>query len=94
MSDYSEIKVSGEIANKMHKELLSMLDRYGKLTGGSEYSKQHLLALASYAVGQIIAMQDQRTMTQDLAMKIVTANITAGNTHVINDLASTSGTKQ
>ncbi|NBJ13245.1 hypothetical protein [Microvirga arsenatis] len=50
-----------------------------------------VLAIAAYAVGQIIAMQDQRRITPRMAMEIVSRNIEAGNAHAIQSLDSTEG---
>lgn len=65
----------------------------------AEMMKKHLadepaevvLAIASYVVGQIIAMQDQRRITPDMAMQIVSRNIEAGNTHAIQAVTNTEG---
>ena len=54
-------------------------------------SAPELLALASNLVGQIITMQDQRTMTREEAFKIVTANIEVGYQSVVNALQETVG---
>lgn len=45
-----------------------------------------LLAIASNIVGKLIALQDQRKVTVDMAMKIVHANIEVGNKTVLDDL--------
>ena len=45
-----------------------------------------MLAVAAYTVGQILALQDQRTMTPSQGMTIIKSNIEAGNAHVIDDL--------
>lgn len=50
-----------------------------------------LLAVASYFVGQLVAMQDQRKFTPAMAMQIVASNIEAGNQHVIADVAAIGG---
>ena len=46
-----------------------------------------MLAIASYFVGQLLAMQDQRKMTAAMGLQIVSINIEAGNQHVIAELA-------
>lgn len=45
-----------------------------------------ILAVASYFVGQLVALQDQRKLTPEMVMQIVISNIEAGNRHVIADL--------
>lgn len=45
----------------------------------SELDAKEVLAIAAHTVGQIIAMQDQRTMTIEIAMEIVARNIEIGN---------------
>lgn len=49
------------------------------------------LALASQMVGQILALQDQRKMTRDMALQIVMDNIELGNSGVINSLMQSKG---
>jgi hypothetical protein len=49
-----------------------------------------MLAVASYFVGQLIALQDQRRMTADMAMAVVSSNIEAGNMHAMKEVASAS----
>lgn len=59
-----------------------------KCTEKYNLSSEELLAVASNMLGKIIALQDQRTMTKDRAMKIVCANLEMGNQHIIGDLAT------
>lgn len=40
---------------------------------------QRILAIVSQFVGQLIALQDQRRITPDMAMQIVSENIEIGN---------------
>ena len=75
-------------AEKFRNELLTLCQRHN-----ADNKKETLLAIASYAVGQLIALQDQRTMTFDKAMQIVSANIEAGNQYVIRELAAALGGK-
>lgn len=69
-------------------ELVAVLRKHKQLKA------EELLAVASYFVGQLIALQDQRKMTPSLAMQIVSVNIEAGNHHVIDGLTNMTGTKQ
>ena len=50
-----------------------------------------MLAVAANLVGKLIAMQDQRTMSQGLAMRIVGKNIEIGNQQVMDGLRDTKG---
>lgn len=50
-----------------------------------------LLAIASNMVGKLIAMQDQRTMSQDRAMATVAENIEAGNREMMEQLLGSKG---
>jgi hypothetical protein len=54
-------------------------------------SAQEMLAGASQLVGNLIGLQDQRTMTPDMAMEVVAANIETGNETVIEGLMDTKG---
>lgn len=49
-----------------------------------------LLAVAANMLGKLIAMQDQRKTTPEMAMKVVSANIEYGNQSVLEELASKS----
>lgn len=60
-------------------------------THGAEIPADELLAVAAHLVGQLIAMQDQRTMTSSMAMQIVTANIERGNQEAIHGLLNETG---
>lgn len=57
----------------------------------AEVPAEQLLAVAAHAVGQIMAMQDQRTMTPAMAMAIVAMNIERGNLEAINSLLLQTG---
>lgn len=50
-----------------------------------------ILAVVSYTVGQLVALQDQTSMTPQMAMQIVATNIEAGNRSVLEELASAPG---
>ena len=50
-----------------------------------------MLALSSHLVGQIIAMQDQRTVTREIALEIVMRNIESGNGEVLAELGKSVG---
>ena len=52
-----------------------------------------LLALCAYMTGACIANQDQRTMTSEKAMEIVSRNIEVGNASAISEVLSASGRK-
>lgn len=62
-------------------DLISVLRKHEQLR------PDEMLAVASYFVGQLVAMQDQRKVTPRMAMDVVASNIEAGNQHVINELA-------
>ena len=61
-----------------------------KCTDKYSLSSEELLAVAANMLGKIIALQDQRTMTRDRAMKIVCANLEMGNQHIIGELVGKS----
>lgn len=58
---------------------------------GAELQADELLAVASHLVGQLVAMQDQRTMTPAMAMQVVVANIERGNLEAIDNLLLQTG---
>lgn len=54
-------------------------------------TSERALAIASQIVGQILALQDQRTMTSDKGLDLILVNIELGNQQVIKDLRSAGG---
>jgi hypothetical protein len=70
----------------MRDDLIAVIRKYG-----ADMDAAAILAVASYTVGQIIALQDQRTMTPAMAMEVVAANIEAGNEHAQAEVKSAGG---
>ena len=54
-------------------------------------SAEEMLALAAHLTGQVIALQDQRTMTPERAMKIITSNIEQGNEEAMAEIKNPVG---
>lgn len=65
-----------------YQDLANLLKKHA-----NKLSSEELLAVGANMLGKLIALQDQRTMTNDRAMKIVCANIEMGNQHLIGELA-------
>ena len=55
-------------------DLIVLLNKHA-----GDLDAKEMLAISAHLVGQIIAMQDQRTITRSIALEIVTRNIEAGN---------------
>lgn len=75
--------------DKFRVDLLALMDRYA----GALPSDQ-ILAMSAIACGQILAMQDQRTMSKDMAIDIVMRNIELGNAQMITNLMTSAGVMQ
>lgn len=73
----------------MRNELIEVMRKYG-----GKLRSDEVLALAAYTVGQLLALQDQRTMTPAMAMELVASNIEAGNQHAIAEVKSAGGIPQ
>lgn len=54
-------------------------------------SGMEMLAVASHLVGVLIAVQDQRAVTREMALELVSQNIEAGNAEAINGLLKSEG---
>jgi len=67
---------------KLRDEIIALVRRYGQLLDAAE-----ILAIAAHIVGQLIALQDQRKMTREMALQLIMANIEQGNQEVIQKLA-------
>jgi len=52
---------------------------------------REMLALSAHLVGQIAALQDQRTMTPETVLKIIEKNIELGNREAVEGLLATTG---
>lgn len=52
---------------------------------------QRILAITSQFVGQLVALQDQRKITVDMAMQIVQENIVIGNQAMLLTLGEPEG---
>lgn len=57
----------------------------------SRLPASHMLAVSAQVTDMIIALQDQRTMTPEMAMAIVAENIEVGNKGIINTIMETKG---
>lgn len=57
-------------------------------TEAATMDASEILAIAAYTVGQLIALQDQRKMTPQMALAIVSDNIEAGNLRAQKDVLS------
>ncbi len=69
-----------------YQDLCSILNKHaGHLTA------IEMLAIAANMVGKIVAMQDQRVTTSEMAMAVVAENIEAGNKQVIDGLSRSDG---
>lgn len=55
-------------------DMLEVLSRHA-----GDLPADQMLSVAAYFVGQLIALQDQRTMTPDQALGLVSDNIELGN---------------
>lgn len=66
-------------------DLCATLKRHPQLT------PMDMLALTSNLVGKLIAMQDQRKVTRDMAIDVVMQNIERGNQDAIAEVQDTKG---
>lgn len=77
------------LANPQHEalyqDLIALMRKYG--TDGM--TALEMLAVISNMTGKVLAMQDQRAITVEKAMKIVLHNIELGNQQVIESLKDT-----
>lgn len=73
---------------KLRNDLLAILKKEAADMRGDE-----ILAVVCVLVGQLIALQDQRRFTPEMVMKLVSANIEAGNRGVVTELMTAPGGK-
>lgn len=78
-----EIKLEHTLA---YEDIAALLKRHaGKLTA------LEVLAVASNMVGKLVALQDQRVVTAEVAMEVVAKNLEIGNQEVLELLMSSEG---
>lgn len=65
----------------VYQDLVKLLGRHAH-----KVSAQELLAIGANMLGKIIALQDQRVMTREQALRIVADNIEFGNSQVLDAL--------
>ena len=78
------VKPAHEVA---YQDLCALMQRHA-----AELTALELLAIAANMVGKLVAMQDQRTTTPEIAMETVAVNIKMGNEEVLEQLAQSEGT--
>jgi len=82
------MKTKNVAASDAHRAFMD--DMKGVLkTHGEKLSAQELLAVTSQLVGQILALQDQRTMTPKMGLEIIGCNIEIGNAVAMQDILGT-----
>jgi len=70
----------------LFQDLCQILQKYS-----GQLSAEEVLAIAANMLGKLIALQDQRTMTREKALKIITLNLEYGNKQVVNRVANSQG---
>jgi hypothetical protein len=69
-----------------YQDLIQLMRKHaGKLTS------LEMLAVAANMVGKLVAMQDQRITTSEVAMETVIQNLQAGNQEVLESLSKSAG---
>lgn len=70
----------------LYQELIALVNKHA-----GHMDALQMLAVASNMLGKLVAMQDQRTVTPDMAMEVVAKNIEYGNQQVLQQLDATNG---
>lgn len=77
-----------ETDQALHADIAALIKRH--LTPDTP---ERALAIASQVVGQVLALQDKRKMTKEMAFDVMLSNIEMGNQQVIGNLHQTKGTE-
>lgn len=83
------LKKAKQAHEDFYQDLAALLKKHA-----GHLSALEMLAVASNAVGKIVALQDQRTTTPEQALEIVARNIEHGNQQTIAELMNSTGTAQ
>lgn len=76
-----------EADKALHVDIAALIKRH--LTPDTS---ERVLAIASQVVGQVLALQDQRTMTKKMAFDVILSNIELGNQSALASIHETKGT--
>jgi hypothetical protein len=76
------IKQAGPEHEVAYQELCALVSKHA-----DKVSALELLAIGANMVGKLIAMQDYRTVTREMAMEILVKNLETGNFQVREELA-------
>ena len=69
-----------------YQDLCALMNRHAdKLTA------LELLAIAANMLGKLIALQDQRKVSPDMAMEVVARNIEVGNKQAVQEVSQSKG---
>lgn len=69
-----------------YQDICALVNKHaGKLT------PLELLAIGSNMIGKLVAMQDQRVTTPEMAMEVVSLNLQKGNQQVLEQLGQSKG---
>lgn len=79
-------KFNVEEQNRVMAVKANLMDGIRSELEDGSVTKQELLCLMAHVTGTLIAMQDQRTMTPEQAMELVSINIQQGNLSAIEQL--------
>ncbi len=69
-----------------YQDLVQLVNKHA-----DKLSSLELLAIGANMVGKLVALQDQRTTTPELALQVVSKNIEHGNMTVVQQLAEAKG---
>lgn len=65
--------------DEFNNDVTALLRKYG-----DHLSAQDMLALMSQVVGKVLAFQDQRSMTPEMGLEVIRANIEVGNKQAVD----------
>lgn len=70
----------------VYQDLCALVNRHA-----AKMTSVEILAVAANMVGKLLALQDQRTMTKDMALDVIIKNIEYGNQQVLNNILNNTG---
>lgn len=80
------VKMASPAHEVAYQELAALVSRHA-----ANMTPLDILAIAANMVGKIVAMQDQRITTPEVAMETVARNLEAGNAQVLAELGKSIG---
>lgn len=82
----TKLKTANPAHEVAYQDICALVNKHA-----NDLTPIELLAIASNMLGKLLAMQDQRTTTPDMAKEVMVQNIEYGNKQVVDQIMRSQG---